>query len=118
MKILIADDADFMRGTLKGILADEGHHIIEAKDGKEAIEKVNSDKPDLLLLDIIMPEADGLAVLKAVKGKTKVIVISAVGQDTMVEEAKRLGALDYLTKPIVGDDSIKELLDCVKNAVA
>jgi two-component system, chemotaxis family, chemotaxis protein CheY len=98
-KILIADDSSFMRNVLKDILTPEGHELLEAENGQQAQEKISTDKPDLVLLDIIMPEADGLAVLKAAGPSTKVIIISAVGQEKMVEEAKALGALDYIVKP-------------------
>jgi two-component system, chemotaxis family, chemotaxis protein CheY len=99
MKILIADDSQFMRGVLKDIVCTEGHECVEAQTGKEVLDKYESEKPDLLLLDIIMPEMDGVEVLKKIGKNVKIIVISAVGQEKMVEEAKELGALDYIVKP-------------------
>jgi two-component system, chemotaxis family, chemotaxis protein CheY len=112
MKILISDDSQFMRGVLKDILATD-HDIVEAQNGKEALEKIESDKPDLVLLDIIMPEVDGIEVLKKIGKQEKVVVISAVGQEKMVEEAKGLGALDYIVKPF---DSEK-VMETVKKAL-
>jgi two-component system, chemotaxis family, chemotaxis protein CheY len=99
MKILIVDDSQFMRGVLKDIVCTEGHECVEAQTGKEALEKYESEKPDLMLLDVIMPEVDGMEVLKQIGKNVKTIVISAVGQEKMVEEAKAMGALDYIVKP-------------------
>jgi two-component system, chemotaxis family, chemotaxis protein CheY len=99
MKILIAEDSQFMRGVLKDILSSEGHDLVEAVNGKDALAKFEEEKPDLILLDIIMPEVDGIDVLKKIGKKAKIIVISAVGQEKMVDEAKELGALDYIVKP-------------------
>jgi two-component system, chemotaxis family, chemotaxis protein CheY len=110
-KILIAEDSQFMRNVLKDILSD--YKIVETSNGKEALEKYQSEKPDLVLLDIIMPEVDGIEVLKSIGKEAKVIVISAVGQEKMVEEAKNLGALDYIIKPFENEkilEKIKEVL--------
>jgi len=112
-KILIADDSTFMRNVLKDILSAKGHNLIMAENGKEALEKYNVEKPDLVLLDIIMPEVDGMEVLKKIGKTAKIVVISAVGQDKMVEEAKELGALDYITKPF---DNAK-VIEVVKKAL-
>jgi two-component system chemotaxis response regulator CheY len=100
IKILIVDDSSFMRSVLKDILVRSGFtHFVEAENGKEAIEKFNVERPGLILLDIVMPEMSGIEVLKQVGRITKVIVISAVGQEAMVEEAKQLGARGYIIKP-------------------
>ncbi|MBI4811965.1 response regulator [Candidatus Falkowbacteria bacterium] len=100
MKILITDDSQFMRKVLKDILHDAGYmDLVECADGKECLTKYAEGKPNLVLLDIIMPEVDGIEVLKKIGKEAKVIVISAVGQEKMVEEAKKLGALDYIVKP-------------------
>jgi two-component system, chemotaxis family, chemotaxis protein CheY len=105
MKILIADDSQFMRQILKELLEKQGYEVLEAENGKIAIEKVKSESPDLLLLDIIMPEMDGLEVLAETEVKT--IVISAVGQEKMVEEAKAAGALDYIVKPFENEQVLQ-----------
>jgi two-component system, chemotaxis family, chemotaxis protein CheY len=110
MKILIADDSQFMRSVLQDIVVAGGYEVIEAVNGKEAIEKVEQEKPDLVLLDIIMPETDGIAVLKKIGKTAKVVVISAVGQEKMVDEAKELGALDYIVKPFEN----KQVLEVIK----
>jgi len=99
-KILIADDSAFMRKVLIDILQGAGiTKISEAENGKQAVEKAEAEKPDLLLLDIIMPEMDGIEVLKKIGKTTKVIIISAVGQEGIIEEAKSYGALGFIVKP-------------------
>jgi two-component system, chemotaxis family, chemotaxis protein CheY len=113
-KILIADDSQFMRSVVKDVLEEGGHEVLEAENGSQALEMVESQQPDLLLLDIIMPEVDGIDVLKKVGKTQKVIVISAVGQDKMVEEAKDLGAIDYIVKPF---DNTK-VVEVVNKALA
>ena len=112
-KILIADDSAFMRNLLKDILAEVGYEVIEAEDGKSALEQFKDNSPDLVLLDIIMPEVDGIDVLKEIGKTAKIVVISAVGQEKMVEDAKELGALDYIVKPFESD----KVLETVKKAL-
>jgi len=116
-KILIVDDAEFMRQVIRGVVEPEGYNIIEAQDGKEALEKINTENPDLVLLDIIMPEVDGIGVLKEIAGKTNVIVVSAVGQEAMINEAKRLGALDYIVKPFDAEEDKDKILQSIKKAL-
>jgi two-component system chemotaxis response regulator CheY len=99
-KILLADDSAFMRKVLIDILTEEGFsNFMECGTGKECLAKIESEKPDLLLLDIIMPEIDGLEVLKSVGKRVNTIIISAVGQESMIAEAKQNGAKGYLVKP-------------------
>lgn len=99
-KILLADDSAFMRNVLKNILKEAGlENFIEAVDGEEALKKIKEEKPDLVLLDIVMPNKGGIDVLKEVGKQVKILVISAVGQEKVVEEAKNLGALGYVVKP-------------------
>lgn len=102
-KILIVDDSLFLRMVLKDILSGR-HEIIEADSGHTALEKFSRAEPDMVLLDIIMPagEEEGIRVLRKIMEKapqTPVVMISAVGQETVVEECKRLGAADYIAKP-------------------
>lgn len=108
-KILIADDSAFMRTVLKNILIKAGFtNILEAKDGVEAVEKYDNENPDILLLDIIMPNLDGLGVLQKLRfKKANVIVVSAVGQEKMVNEAKSLGAIDFIIKPFDADNVVQ-----------
>ena len=102
-KILVVDDSLFMRKVLKDVLA-KGYEIVEADSGAEALEQFKKETPDLVLLDIIMPEGEeeGLRVLQTImktNSKTKVIMITAVGQDSMIKVCKKLGAKDYIVKP-------------------
>lgn len=98
-----------MRTVLKNILAKSGYsNIIEAKDGNEALQKIEQEKPDVVLLDIIMPGLDGLGVLKSLRFKqAKVIIISAVGQEKMISQAKELGASDFIIKPFESENVVK-----------
>lgn len=115
-KILIADDALFMRMTLGNMLKDAGYEICEAKNGREMIEIYEKEQPDLIMLDITMPEVDGLEGLKRLKKKypkAKVIMCSAMGQQSMVLDAIRSGAYDFIVKPFERGkvlDSIKKVL--------
>lgn len=100
-KILIADDSEFMRKMLKDILKKGGYgEFLEAGDGNKAVELIQSENPDLLILDIIMPELDGIGVLEKIDPKkTPVLVVSAVGQEQMIKKATELGAIGYVVKP-------------------
>lgn len=104
-KILIADDSLFMRKILKDILSkEEKYEIVEAESGAKTLAQYGKEKPDLVLLDIIMPEGveEGLMVLREIRKsnpKACVIMITAVGQDVMIEECKKLGAKDHIVKP-------------------
>ena len=109
-KILIADDSLFMRRILKDILSDK-YTIVEAESGSKAEQQFKEEKPDLILLDIIMPEGEeeGIRVLQKIgksNPKAKVVMISAVGQDSIIEECKKLGAVDYIVKPFDREEVI------------
>ena len=103
VKVLIVDDSSFMRALLKKILADIGHkETYEASGGKQAIEVFKKEKPDLTLLDIILPDIDGEKVLEAItktKTKSKIIMVTAVGQKQMMERCTKMGAKSYIVKP-------------------
>ncbi len=99
-KILIVDDSAFMRKVLRDIFESVGYtNFIEAGNGHEAVEKIKTDHPDFVFLDIIMPEFSGMDVLREIGKEAKVIIVSAVGQQELIDEAKSLGALDYIVKP-------------------
>lgn len=105
-RILVTDDAAFMRHMLKDILGKQGHEIYEACNGKDLLQKIGEVKPDLITLDITMPEMDGLAALQAMKDKgitIPVIMCSAMGQQAMVIDAIQLGAKDFIVKPFAQD---------------
>ncbi|MFH1287709.1 MAG: response regulator [bacterium] len=102
-KILIVDDSMFMRKILKDILSDK-YQIVEAESGSTAKKMIKEEKPDLILLDVIMPEGEeeGISVLKntiKTMPKAKIIMVTAVGQDSIIEECKKSGAVDYIIKP-------------------
>jgi two-component system chemotaxis response regulator CheY len=101
-KILIADDGEFLRVRTARMLAVEGFGVLEAENGIKAVELFTNEKPDAVLLDLVMPEKDGVTALKeilAVNPRAKVIMLASPGQETMVLEAIRAGAKDYLVKP-------------------
>jgi len=101
--ILIVDDAAFMRMMVKDILVKNGFTVVgEAQDGMEAIEKYKELSPDLVTMDITMPEMDGITALKQIKeinSGAKVIMCSAMGQQAMVIDAIQAGAKDFIVKP-------------------
>ena len=106
-KILLVDDAAFMRKVIKDALSKAGYSDLhEAVDGADAVEKYNSLKPDLVLMDITMPNMDGLEALKAIRakdGNANVVMCSAMGQESMVMDAVRSGAKDFIVKPFKPD---------------
>ncbi|HEO8419003.1 response regulator [Niallia sp. FSL W8-0635] len=106
-KILIVDDAAFMRMMIKDILSKNGYEIVgEAADGMQAIEKFKETQPDLVTMDITMPEMDGITALKEIKKMSpnaKVIMCSAMGQQAMVIDAIQAGAKDFIVKPFQAD---------------
>lgn len=106
-KILLVDDAAFMRKVVKDGLSKAGYtDLHEAVDGADAVEKYNSLKPDLVLMDITMPNMDGIQALQAIKTKdagAKIVMCSAMGQEAMVVEAIKLGAMDFIVKPFKPD---------------
>jgi two-component system chemotaxis response regulator CheY len=103
VKILVVDDAAFMRIVLKDILKNLGYtNIIEASDGIMAIEQYKKFKPDLVTLDVNMPKMDGIQALKhimSIDPKARVVMVTAVEQRFVVQEAIRTGAKDYIVKP-------------------
>lgn len=104
---MITDDALFMRVTLKNILVQNGFEVVgEAQNGAEAIKLYGDLKPDLVTMDITMPEMDGLTALKEIRGKdpnAKVVMVTAMGQKAMVVEALQNGAKDFIVKPFQAD---------------
>ena len=101
-KILIADDGEFLRVRTARMLAVEGFGVLEAENGIKAVELFTNEKPDAVLLDLVMPEKDGVTALKeilAINPGAKVIMLASTGQETMVLEAIRAGAKDYIVKP-------------------
>ena len=115
--ILICDDAAFMRMMIKDILTKNGYNIAgEAENGAKAVEKYAELKPDLVLMDITMPEMDGIQALKEIKAadpNATCVMCSAMGQQSMVIEAIQAGAKDFIVKPFQADrviESIRKIL--------
>lgn len=115
--ILICDDATFIRMMIKDVLTKNGYEVVgEASNGKESVEKYQELKPDLVLLDITMPEMDGIQALKEIvkiDKEAKVIMCSAMGQQSQVNEALECGAKDFIVKPFRADkmlETIKKVL--------
>ena len=102
-KILVVDDASFMRGSLKYIVEREGHSVVGmAKDGEEAFKLYKDLKPDIVTMDILMKGIDGITALKNIKNfdkKAKVVMVTAMGLEEKENEAKDLGASGYIRKP-------------------
>ncbi len=101
-KVLIVDDASVIRIVLKGILSSAGFEVTEAVNGVEALQKYTELRPDLVTMDITMPEMDGIATVKEIKAidpAAKIVMCSAMGQKTLVLEAIEAGALNFIIKP-------------------
>ena len=115
--ILICDDAAFMRMMIKDILTKNGYTVAgEAENGAKAVEKYTELKPDLVLMDITMPEMDGIQALKIIREldpKASVIMCSAMGQQAMVIESIQSGAKDFIVKPFQAD----RVLEAVRKVV-
>lgn len=110
-KILIVDDAAFMRMMLVDLLVKNGYpDCEEAEDGMMAVEKYKKIHPDLVIMDITMPNMDGLTALKAIRTNdpgAKVVMCSAMGQETVVIDAIKSGAMDFIVKPFKNERVLK-----------
>jgi two-component system chemotaxis response regulator CheY len=104
--ILIVDDAAFMRMRCAKLLKDNGFDVIEAGNGVEAVQKYTEARPDAVLLDVTMPEMDGLEALRRIKSidpNARVAMVTAMGQQAIVMEALKAGARDFVLKPFQPD---------------
>lgn len=110
-KILIVDDSMYMRTLIKDALTEEGYEIVgEALNGEKAIDLVMKFEPDLITLDNILPDMIGTDVLRTLKEEglaVKVIMISAVGQQSVINEGIELGAAEYIIKPFTAEDLVE-----------
>jgi two-component system chemotaxis response regulator CheY len=115
-KILIVDDAAFMRMRSKKMLEQSGHNVVEAATGSQAVDMYKESKPDMVLMDITMPDMDGLTALKEIRKldpNAKVAMVTAMGQQSIVMEALKAGAMDFVVKPFEPDRmlaTVKKLL--------
>ncbi|MBE6064857.1 response regulator [Clostridium cochlearium] len=116
-KVLIVDDAAFMRMMIKDILEKNGFEVVgEANNGIKAVELYKKEKPDVVTMDITMPDMDGIEAVKEIKSidpDAKVIMCSAMGQQTMVMDAIKAGAKDFIVKPFQPD----RVLEAIKKVV-
>ncbi len=117
-RVLIVDDVAFMRMLLKDMMTKAGHEVVgEATNGKEAVEKYRDLKPDLVFMDTIMSEMNGIEATKEImrlNPNAKIIICSAMGQQMMVMEAMQAGAKDFVVKPF-REDKVMETLSKVMN---
>ena len=116
-KILIVDDAAFMRMMIKDILTKNGYEVVaEAANGVQAVELYKTHRPDLVTMDITMPEMDGIEAVKQIKAVNpgaKIVMCSAMGQQSMVMDAIKAGANDFIVKPFQAD----RVLEAVKKII-
>jgi len=116
--VLVVDDAMFMRATLKKLLTEAGFEVSgEAENGQAAVERYQELKPDVVMMDITMPEMDGLTALKEIMkidAGARVVMCTALGQERTVMEAIQAGAKDYIVKPFKAD----KVVEVVKKASA
>ncbi|MBB6630427.1 response regulator [Clostridium algidicarnis] len=116
-RVLIVDDAAFMRMMIKDILEKNGFEVVgEASNGIKAVEMYKKEKPEVVTMDITMPDMDGIEAVKQIKEfdpAAKVIMCSAMGQQSMVMEAIRAGARDFIVKPFQAD----RVLEAIKKTI-
>ena len=105
-KVMVVDDAAFMRVRAAKVLADNGHEVLQAENGADAVRQYAEHRPDAVLMDITMPEMDGLEALKEIRKidpEARVAMVTAMGQQAIVMEALRAGAKDFILKPFQPD---------------
>jgi two-component system chemotaxis response regulator CheY len=116
-RILVVDDAEFLRVRITKMLVGDGYDVVEADNGVNAISKYQEARPDVVLMDITMPEMDGLTALKQIRAidpKAKIVMLTALGQESVVLEAIKSGARDFVVKPFERDrvmSAISKLLN-------
>jgi two-component system chemotaxis response regulator CheY len=111
-KILVVDDAQFLRVRISKMLQADGHEVVEAENGVKAVEVYKSSKPDVVFMDITMPEMDGLTALKEIRAydsNAKVVMLTALGQESVVLEAIKSGAKDFVVKPFERERIIRAI---------
>ena len=114
-KIMLVDDAAFMRMMIKKALSSSGYtDFVEAQDGAEAVKKYEEEKPDMVIMDITMPNMDGLQALKKIRESdpgAKVVMCTAMGQESIVVDAIKSGARDFVVKPFDAQRIIQTVND-------
>ncbi len=116
-RILIVDDATFMRTMIREIVLGAGYEVVgEAEDGLQALEMYRAEDPDLVTMDVTMPEMDGITALREIlkiDAEARVIICSAMGERELVLEAMKAGALDFIVKPFKAES----VLEAIQNAL-
>ncbi len=111
--VMIVDDALFMRNILRGIVTEKGYVVAaEAASGIEAMKKLHTIHPDIILLDIILPDSNGLDLLQSIAAacpQSKVVVCSSIGQEQVVQKAMELGAKAFIRKPVTPERVVEVL---------
>jgi two-component system chemotaxis response regulator CheY len=111
-KILVVDDAEFLRVRLTKMLDTDGYEVFQAENGLKAVNTYKEIHPDVVLMDVTMPEMDGLTALKEIVGfdaKARVIMLTALGQESVVLEAVKSGARDFIVKPFEHERVMKAI---------
>lgn len=121
VKVLICDDAEFMRSLLKDYLSEEGFEIIgEAVNGEDAVNKYKFLKPDIVTMDIVMPVKSGIDAVREIMDydpKAKIIMCSALGQEILVMDAIEAGAKDFIVKPFTSEQVIKVIRKVLESEI-
>ncbi len=119
-RVLIADDASFMRQMIRDIIEPEGWEVVgEAADGVEVLEKFRKLHPDVVMMDIVMPKRSGIDAVKAIKAEApsaRIVMCSALGQESLVSEALAAGARDFIVKPFKPDVVLATLAKVAEKA--
>jgi len=119
-RVLIADDASFMRQMIRDIIEPEGWEVVgEAADGVEVLEKFRKLHPDVVMMDIVMPKRSGIDAVKAIKAEApsaRIVMCSALGQESLVSEALAAGARDFIVKPFKPDAVLATLAKVAEKA--
>lgn len=101
-KVLVVDDAEFLRMRISRILTTKGYEVLEADSGLTAVSTYRASKPDVVVMDITMPEMDGLTALKEIKAidpEARVLILTALGQESVAMDSVKAGACDFIVKP-------------------
>lgn len=110
--VLVVDDSEFMRRVLKNILEGGGHKVLEARNAKEALEVFKRVGADVVTMDIVMPDTDGIEAVKSLKeadDNVRIIMVSALGHQKTVMRALEAGAMDFIMKPFTPDDVLESV---------
>lgn len=117
-KIMIVDDSSFMRDMIDKIVKEEGYEVVQAADGKDMLDKYAAEKPDVVIMDVIMPVMDGISAideLHKIDKDAKILMCSAQRQKFIVDEAMSKGALAFIDKPFEMDEILKAIEDILNN---